>query len=283
MTRLASLGIIVALAATVPIVAQKSSEPPLDLLLTRAAAYLADYEKAFSSVVSEERYVQTAKDKRVMVIGLPNTSQRRELKADVVAAAGTGHAWMSFRDVYSVDGRQVRDRDERLQKLFINPKSDPMEKARLIADEGARFNLGTVSRNVNFPTMPLTFLAADNQPRSTFKLKGTEKIDGVETRIIVFEETERPTIVKSGEADLPISGRFWVEPASGRVMKADVQFEGRDFGGEIKVAFGYVEKLKMWMPVQMEDSCTDSRENVTGRATYSNFRRFGVTTDVVIK
>lgn len=265
---------------------QPQPQPSLELLLTRAAAYLADYEKAFSSVVSEERYLQTRRDLRVDTPGRfvgAFAGNRRELKSDVIAAAGAGHAWVSFRDVYSVDDRQVRDRDERLQKLFLDPKSDPLPKARLIADEGARFNLGSVSRNVNSPVMPLTFLAAENRSRSKFKLRGTEKIDGVETRIIEFEETERPTIVKSGKDDLPVSGRFWVEPASGRVMKAAVRFEARNVLGEITVAFGYVEKLKMWMPVEMDDSIKNPRETVTGRATYSNFRRFGVTTEVVIK
>ena len=272
-------------AATAPMAAQKAdSEPSLDLLLTRAAAYLADYEKAFSSVVSEERYVQMRTDMRVDRSPLAGSRYvARELKSDVIAAAGTGHAWVSFRDVYAVDGGQVRDRDERLQKLFLDPKSDPMPKARAIADEGARFNLGTVSRNVNSPEMPLTFLAADNQPRSKFKLRGTEKIDGVETRIIEFDETGRPTIVRSGKDDLPVSGRFWVEPASGRVMKAAARFEAPGVIGEITVTFGYIEKLRMWMPVAMDDSIKNPRETVTGHATYSNFRRFGVTTEIVIK
>jgi len=266
--------------------AQTAREPSLGLLLTGAAAYLADYEKAFSSVVSEERYLQTRRDLREDSPGRfvgAFAGSRRELKSDVIAVAGTGHTWVSLRDVYAVDGRQVRDRDERLQKLFLDPKSDPMPKARAIADEGARFNLGAVSRNVNSPTMPLAFLAGDNQPRSKFKLRGPEKIDGVETRIIDFEETERPTIVKSGKDDLPVSGRLWVEPASGRVMKAAVRFEARNVLSEITVTFGSVEKLKMWMPVEMDDSVRSPRETVTGRATYSNFRRFGVTTEVVIK
>ncbi len=287
MTRLATLGVMAAVAVAVPMAAQKGSEPSLDVLLTRAAGYLANYEKAFSSVVSEERYLQTGRDMRMDMspgrfVGAPAGS-RRELKSDVIAAAGTGHAWVTFRDVYAVDGHAVRDRDERLQKLFLDPKGNPMNAARVIADEGARFNLGTVSRNVNSPTMPLTFLATDNQSRSKFRRSGTGKVAGVETVVIEFEETGRPTIVKSGTDDLPVSGRFWVEPASGRVMKAAVQFDARDFSGEISVTFGYVEKLKMWVPLEMADSVKSPRETVTGRATYSNFRRFGVSTEVVIK
>ena len=255
----------------------------VDELLTRAGQYLVGYEKAFATVVSEEHYVQTVKDKRAITFSAPSAGARRELRSDVIAAADTGHAWMSFRDVFAMDGRQVRDRDERLQKLFLDPKNDPLDTARAIADESARFNLGTVSRNVNFPTMALTFLAAVNQSRSHFTRRRQTKIDGVETVELAFEEIERPTIVKSGVVDLPVSGRFWIEPATGRVMRSMLQFEARDFSGEVTVTFGYIEKLKMWMPVEMNDTCGDPRETVTGRASYSNFRRFGVSTEVVIK
>jgi hypothetical protein len=264
------------------VIAAQGDPPHLDVLLARAAAYLTAYETAFAGTVSEEHYVQSLRDTNASVF---TTLQwkRRALSSDIVAAPDPVHAWMSFRDVFAVDGVNVRDRDERLQELFLAPKADPFGQARRIADEGALFNLGRIARNVNFPTLPLTFLADENQSRSEFKREGTSTINGVHVVEVSFKEKGRPTIVRSGAADLPVSGRFWLEPDSGRVMKAAVTYDSRTFSGKVTVTFAFAEKLKLWMPAEMDDVMTSGIETVTGHATYDNFRRFGVTTDVIIK
>ena len=209
---------------------------------------------------------------------------RSDLKSDVVSAADTGHAWMSFRDVFSVDGQQVRDRDQRLQKLFLAPGPMPLGQARAIADEGARFNLGSVKRNLNFPTMPLTFLAEDHQPRSHFTRTGTSRIDKVDTIAVGFEEFEHPTVVQTVEGvSVPAAGKFWIDPLNGRVLKAEVEFTTPAFTCSMTVQFAFVEKVNGWLMKAMDDYCSAGSEVVEGRATYSNFRRFGVSTDVVIK
>ena len=262
----------------------KPPEPPMNVLLARAAVYLMEYEKLLATVVSEEHYVQLARGLRTVPFSSVGAGSRRELKSDVVSAADTGHAWMSFRDVFSVDGQQVRDRDQRLQQLFLNPDKVPLGQARAIADEGARFNLGSVKRNLNFPTMPLTFLALDNQPRSHFTRAGTSRIEKVETIAVSFDEFERPTVVQSAEgASVPAVGKFWIDPLTGRVLKAEVQFTTTGFRCSMTVQFAFVEKVNGWLMKSMDDYCSAGQETVEGRATYSNFRRFGVSTDVVIK
>lgn len=263
---------------------QTPPEPPMNVLLARAAVYLMGYEKLLASVVSEEHYAQVSRGVRVSQFAIIGAGGRRELKSDVISAADTGHAWMSFRDVFSVDGQQVRDRDQRLQKLFLNPTAVPLNQARAIADEGARFNLGSVKRNLNFPTMPLTFLAEDNQPRSHFTRAGTSRIEKVETVALKFEEFVRPTIVQSVDgAPVPAVGKFWIDPLTGRVLKAEAEFTSTGFKCSMTVQFALVEKVNGWLAKTMDDYCSTGQETVEGRAAYSNFRRFGVTTDVVIK
>lgn len=280
-----ALGVLVAAVASFTLSIRAAEQRPapaaLDAVLAKAGAYLTEFAAAYAQVVAEERYLQTMRLKRMVSLGAPTSVERREIKADVVAVSDSTQTWLNFRDVFAVDGIRVRDRDERLTKLFLSQTGDPLAKARVIADEGARFNLGTVSRNVNFPTMALTFLAAVNQPRSTFRLAGRGRVSGVETVILAFEETQRPTIVKSGTVDLPVAGRFWIEPETGRVMKTMLRFESRDFRGEVNVTYALVPKLALWLPVQMDDTCEGPRETVAGRATYGNFRQFG--TSAVIK
>ncbi len=259
----------------------RAADPTVGVLLARVDAYLVGFAKAYAEVVAEERYLQTMRPKRVILGMTTTTTERREIKSDVVAVSDSTQTWLNFRDVFAVDGTPVRDRDERLAKLFLNQSGDPLAKARSIADEGARFNLGTVSRNINFPSMALTFLATANRTRSTFRLRGHARVAGVDTLIVSFEETRRPTLVKSGAADVPVSGRFWIEPVTGRVLKTDMRFESREFSGDVEVTYGHIDKLDIWLPVEMDDTCSGPRETVTGRATYGNFRKFG--TSVVIK
>lgn len=280
MRRFAAAWVVLAMTmATSGAAAQSKELPAVADLLARVDNYLTTFAKAYAQVVAEEHYRQEMKPSRVSM-GLTSTT-RRDIESDVVAVSDSTQAWLNFRDVYQVDRTSVRDRDERLAQLFLKNAGDPLAKARVIADEGARFNLGTVARNVNFPAMALTFLATDNQPRSKFRVIGRSTVGQINTVTLEFEETRRPTLIKSGTLDLPVSGKFWIEPAGGRIMKSSLHFDSKEFGGDIEVTFGFVEKLELWLPIEMKDSTWGPREIVTGRATYTNFRLFG--TSVVIK
>jgi hypothetical protein len=210
------------LAAVVPVRAQ---QPRLTIpdVLERVSEYLAGFEKDYARVIAEERYKQTATQKRVERMTDKTQTQTREIKSDILAATETGSRWLSIRDVFSVDGRPVRDRDARLEKLFAGAGENRFVEARKIAEEGARFNLGTIFRTVNQPSMPLMFITGDNRARSAFRIARYEKVNGVDTVVIDFEETRRPTIVKSDTRDLPATGSFWIEPETARVIKASVK------------------------------------------------------------
>src|SRR6476646_9729481 len=109
--------------------ASPRAEPPdVEALLDKAGDYVADYERTFVGVVAEETYRQQvrvpgARDAR----GFPadTTVQRRDLKSDVLLVrAPAGDRWIQFRDVFEVDGKPVRDREERLTRLFLQPSAD---------------------------------------------------------------------------------------------------------------------------------------------------------------
>jgi len=129
--------------------------------------------------------------------------------------------------------------------------------------------------------MPLMLTPTGNRARSAFRIGRYGTLGDVATVVIEFEESRRPTLVKSGVRDLPATGNFWIEPKSGRVMKAAVKIESNLFNMEMLVTYGFVERLKMWVPVEMTDTASNSLETVTGLAVYTNYRRFD--TSVVIK
>ena len=108
--------------------AAAAQAPAVDPLLDKVSDYVAAYERTFVGVVAEETYRQEVKPARAGTDarGFPieSRSQRRDLKSDVLLVrAPAGDRWMQFRDVYEVDGRAVRDRPERLAKLFLQPSA----------------------------------------------------------------------------------------------------------------------------------------------------------------
>ena len=118
------------LATLIAVVVVGSASPraqdlALRATLARAADYVGRFADQIAGMIVEERYDQEAKQ-------VARFGYRPEPHAapDRIAATSsqiccwcvpTGlDAWMQFRDVYEVDGRKVRDRTDRLEKLFIN-------------------------------------------------------------------------------------------------------------------------------------------------------------------
>ena len=66
-------------------------------------------------------------------------TQRRDLKSDVLLVrAPAGDRWIQFRDVFEVDGKPLRDRDDRLTRLFLKPSASAQKQVEDITAESAR-------------------------------------------------------------------------------------------------------------------------------------------------
>jgi hypothetical protein len=151
-----------------------------------------------------------------------------------------------------------------------------------------------VQRNINMPMTALRFLRAQNQGRSTFTLEGEKRLDGIDTVLVSFEEHAMPRIIAS-EDGAPAHGRFWIDPL-GRVVRSELSFEtsgGRtttrsvrdrvSLRSLIRVSFGEEPRLKVWLPMSMQEQYYIAAALLEGNATYSNFRRFSVDTATTIK
>ena len=252
-------------------------------VLLKASDYLAGYVKALSSVVSEERY-----DQVVVRKGDRNTaglSLYRTLLSDylLVAVAGSGD-WLPFRDVYAVDGVPIRDRSDRLLKLFVEAPPDAYSQAFRIRDESSRYNIGSGTRDTNVPTFALQILTGEWRVGFAFKLKGHERVGETDTAVVEYLETSSPTlVVGQRNEDVPSRGRFWIDPVDGRILRT--LFETRPIGGvnTIEVRFRHEPKLGILVPGEMIERRYAGAEIVEGKATYTNFRRFRVDTSMEIK
>jgi hypothetical protein len=261
-------------------------QPPTSLgeLLDRASRYVEAFQRNFGSVVAEERYEQTTR----RVMGATTTSVQRGgggptetvLVSDFLLVQVPGEGWLPFRDVFERDGKQIRDRQERLAALFLNGSSRAsFEQARAIMEESARYNIGNVSRNINVPTLPLPFLLAIN--RNRFQFKSVKRGDDDPGAVVEFKESGRPTFISTtGGRDLPVSGRFWLDEQDGTVLQTELHALDTSVEAHITVSYEPDAGTGLRVPVRMEERYRRGRDpvEIRGVATYSRFRRFQVST-----
>ena len=272
----------VALALAVNAFAQQiAASDDAFALVQKASAYVEAFQKNFGSMVSEERYEQnirqapSASGRTNRSGGPPSTV----LLSDFLLVQVPGEGWLPFRDVFERDGKKVRDREERLAKLFLSDSAarQDFSRAREIMDESARYNIGNVNRNINIPTLVLTLLTPSNRTRMRFQLDTVDEIGTV----VGFKETSRPTyITTTGGRDLPVYGRFWMDTAAGTLLRTELHAIDTAVEGHIVVTFQHDQGAGMFVPVRMEERYRrrgDPNE-VHGLATYSKFRRFQVST-----
>jgi hypothetical protein len=211
---------------------------------------------------------------------VPRTSAKhREMKADFLIVKTTGEAWHPFRDVFEVDHIPIRDREERLAKLFLSskPGSDWQERAKAISDESARYNLGAVQRTINNPVFALIFLQPDIRDHFRFTMGKPDRRMGDGIRVVEYVEDMRPTIIVGlpGQ-EMPAFGRFWIENDTGRIVKAEVRVEQRGIKANLTTEFHADERLGIDVPSEMREDYDLDNSRVVGRASYTRFRRFEV-------
>jgi hypothetical protein len=278
------------------------ADDPLAEVLRRAGEYVRGYEREASGVVLEESYRQTLQS--------GGGEQSRVLTSDLVLISLIGDAALyGFRDVFGVDGRVVRDRDARLERLFLKPSKQGVEQAGAILEESARFNLGSTLRTFNLPTVALEILHPDAQGRFTFKHKGRRTLAGKTTYVVAYQEWARPTLIRGPlhDRDCPARGAFAVIPETGAVLASEIGIEDRQGKHRIVVEYSWVDKLGLWLPAEMQENLdlqkavlaqdmsaiqqtegwrhatpwrpSQPTERLEGTARYSKARRFGVTTE----
>ena len=292
---LAAVAVAVGLFAAAGVRAQTTgaarADPSIADVLRRAASYAADFKQRLSHIVAEEIYVQ---DMEVSTRLRPEVTHR-ELKSDLLLVRpADAERYVEFRDVAEVDGRPVRDRQERLTRLFLSSGASIGQLERIIV-ESARYNIGKVVRNVNTPLLALLFLDAEYQPRFTF----TRAIDrtpalasrdeksaaavspnfSVSTEVWAIEYVEsRPrTIIRSPEGrDMPTHGCFWLDPDTGRLLMTELVAGDGSLRATINVSYQSEPLLGFSVPVEMRERYDAPNLVINGTATYLNFRRFEV-------
>lgn len=263
-------------------VVTSAQAPKIDTVTSRLRPYLESYESQLSAVVAVELYRQTLEVRSstppVVVDAKPPTLPLgrvdRVLRSDyALTRAPDKDAWVGYRDTFEVDGRPVRDREDRLLRLL---SSGTTVSAARIADESSRFNLGNtiVKRNVNVPTLALEMLHPRNQARFSLSRAGEETIGNTRTWRLEYKEKQRPTFIRNSNGRDRVSHGFvWTNPATGEVWRTTLTWDDAP-KGTISVTYGHVANIDALMPLTMTERYTAGDATLTGDASYSNYRRF---------
>ena len=112
-------------------------------LLPRIHAYVERFQRELPSIVAEEHYVQVVtnplspddsepgspKPPGEPYRKFPDSFKQRVLRSDVLMITVPGTiGWVSFRDVFEVDGQRIRDREDRLLDLLRSPDANAISQ-----------------------------------------------------------------------------------------------------------------------------------------------------------
>lgn len=259
-------------------------------IIGSAMRYAMAYEQKFGLLVAEETSVQELQrppnpgdnlSQRNPGGGMRagGAMERKIIRSDflLVQLGGDGEGWMPLRDAFEAKGSKLRERDDRLLKLFQGNDKERFEKAAALSEATARHNLGNVARTINIPTLAMMFLHPRVNERFEFTDEGEETIAGRVLRRAAYREAARPTLIKTTRGrDLALTGRLWIDPFTGTVVKTELNAADPAVRCAITVTFRHDEAVDFWVPYQMDEyyKAALALDEIVATATYSNVRAF---------
>ena len=284
MTALAALAIgsgVALVAAGGGSPTQRQDASAVSSLVAAAAAYVKEYQRELTSVVADETYTQH------VVAQVPRDGQRpleTTLTSEIFFMFTAGHDWMAIRDVRAVNGEALEDRPDLRQALQQLPAP---EVAGRFKTYNSRFNVGRITRNFNEPTLSL--LVLDDRHRARFAFERTRERRSPDGSEVTLKFTERrgPTLIRNLDGrNAFAAGEVTVEPGTGRVINAILAVTINSVRATLSTRYAFEERLGIMVPARFgehyEDGVSPSSryEEIRCEATYTNFKRFEVTSRI---
>lgn len=259
---------------------QNSSE--LDSVVQRAMDYVAQYEEQLGNLIGNEEYIQNAAWLNTGGRGYAQVGKRmqRRTSSDFLIIQ-MGSEWAALRKVNRVDGFKEKETEPDFEDAFDNSPQANAKRLLGMKAESTRFNLGDVQRDINLPTFALKVLRKSEAGRFSFERAGANRIEGIQTWAIHFQERTGRSLVVGGKGEtLYSNGTLWIDPETGRVLKTEFKVENPFASSTIKgvsiVTYGEGKKVQMLVPILMVERYETEFHTIDARADYSNFRPFEV-------
>lgn len=250
-------------------------------VVSRATAYVAEYQQKLTSVVADEEYTQEVLEQLPTDPAMPRA---RRLRSEVFFAfEAVDRQWMAIRDTILVDGVPIRDRPS-VRTAFETMA--PAEVRRRFAQLNAYWNIGRLGRNFNEPTLGL--LVFDGEHVSRFRFGRRTVVREPEATLVTleFRERDRPTLIRDERLGTAYSRGEIVSDAAGVIRRTVFRLSLKDTKVELTTEYVHNEKLEMWVPSVFRERYERGRqgsteyERIACEARYSNFRRFDVLTRI---
>ena len=169
--------------------------------------------------------------------------------------------------------------------LLSISSTDSIAQAKLLVAQSSEHNLGN-PRTINMPGLPLELIHQRHRSRFDITLEGRDRVRGHDVVKLVFTERAAPSIVFFG-GQLALLSRVhaWIDPKTGELHRAHVLFASdarlRNLP-RLDVEFERDAALRLLVPTRMNEVFLLQPGGLgTGRATYSNFRRFQTSARIV--
>jgi hypothetical protein len=257
-----------------------SPQDPMSVraLVPKATAYVTHYQQQLTSVVADEDYTQEILAQAPLDPSMP---RQRRLRSEVFFVfEPQGQQWMAIRDTILIDGVPLLDRPD-VRGAFETLQ--PAAVAHRFSQLNSRWNLGKIVRNFNEPTIALLVFEGVRAGRFSFDRKSVSRRPDGTLVTLEFRERERPTLIGDLSGRPVYSrGEVVMEPG-GRIRHTTFRVETGGVRVELTTEYGPNEKLGIWVPTVFRERYErrrGNRELVVCAATYTNYRRFGVSTRI---
>ena len=235
-----------------------SQAPSVDELVTAAASYVAVYAAKVSGVTLDEALMLTENSMTTR-----GTVPQR-VSSDLILL-NLGGEILGMRDVYAVDTRAVRPKETRIARVLAEPTPATWQTAQQYAREHAVYLRANVVLWFSDPALVLRCLKPQHRTRLTFKLEGSKRMNGAQVYGLGFKETDKdPSASILQMPDNPLaSGRFWVEPGTGRIHQTEFWPQSATDTARVQVQYASDEKLGVLLP-RSASHTFETRERGTG-------------------
>ena len=264
---LIAIGSVVAVAMTVAVSSgQQKVDVSTKAVVSAASKYVVDYETKFKFVIADETYGQATFDSERRETG------RRSIKGELFLT------FIPADDFIEVDGTPVADRED-LRTLL--QKGETSSIVRSVLTRNARFNLGSIVRNFNEPTLALLILEPKRVNGFSFDREEILQVAGRTKVRLSFRERDRPTLVRDANGrPVYARGELTIDAETGRVEHTIIELVDGPILARLTTTYAFDEKVEMWVPAgfaERYERTKGEREVILCDADYTNYRRFEVT------
>jgi hypothetical protein len=128
----------------------------------------------------------------------------------------------------------------------------------------------TIDVPAPLPRLATVFLSALNQPHFEFSKVGETEVQGLTVWEVKFRETATPSLWSQ-----PISGSFWLDPSTGRVVRSAIAVRGKAlFSDEMTVNYRLDPTTALYLPhsLKRRTHVTSERSWVDTTGTFTGCR-----------